>query len=65
MQIAHAASISGAHVTISIGVAQLRFGRITHFDALFEAADQALYRAKENGRNRIEASLAAPQSGMA
>ena len=60
LQIAHAASESGSQVTISIGLAQLRFGRITSFDDLFEAADQALYRAKDGGRNRIESSLAAP-----
>jgi len=39
-------------VTISIGLAQLQSGQHTSFDALFEAADQALYRAKEAGRNR-------------
>ena len=63
LHIAHEASKAGATVTISIGLAQLRFGRVTHFDALFEAADQALYRAKGNGRNRVESSIAsAPQS---
>jgi diguanylate cyclase (GGDEF)-like protein len=64
LHIAHEASSAANHVTISIGLAQLRFGRITHFDALFEAADQALYRAKANGRNRVESSIASNQQSV-
>lgn len=40
-------------LTISIGVAILKDG-ITNGEALLEKADQALYRAKAAGRNRIE-----------
>ena len=40
-------------VTTSIGVAQHHRG-LPHPRALVEAADQALYRAKELGRNRVE-----------
>ena len=40
--------------TVSMGVAQL--GEDMDADALVAAADSALYRAKENGRNRIEAA---------
>lgn len=54
LHIAHAASAAGAWVTISVGLAQLEAGYTPDFDALFEEADQALYRAKEKGRNRIE-----------
>lgn len=41
------------HVTISIGMAQIREDD-RDFDALLKRADDALYQAKENGRNRIE-----------
>jgi diguanylate cyclase (GGDEF)-like protein len=39
-------------VTISIGVAE-RNGRFTTPQAVIEAADRALYRAKEKGRNQV------------
>jgi diguanylate cyclase len=40
-------------VTISIGVTELRGGDTV--ETLMERADEALYQAKNNGRNRIEA----------
>jgi diguanylate cyclase (GGDEF)-like protein/PAS domain S-box-containing protein len=39
--------------TVSIGVATRAAGE-RDFDAILKRADQALYRAKENGRNRVE-----------
>jgi diguanylate cyclase (GGDEF)-like protein len=45
-------------VTISIGVAQRAAGDATP-DAVLQRADEALYRAKKRGRNRIEAGKAA------
>lgn len=42
-------------ITISSGLAQLRTGDST--DTLFQRADKALYKAKENGRNRCELGL--------
>ncbi len=39
-------------VSVSVGVAVLRSGE--NGDGLFQRADQALYRAKQNGRNRVE-----------
>jgi two-component system cell cycle response regulator len=41
-------------VTVSIGLANVPHSAVTTPHALFNAADQALYRAKARGRNRIE-----------
>ena len=48
-------------VTLSIGVAGLP-GDGNTSEALLRAADEALYRAKRNGRNRVERSGAAIQA---
>ena len=42
------------HVTISIGVATFPHEEIRDSKTLIECADKALYKAKENGRNRVE-----------
>ena len=46
-------------VTVSIGVAQ-GHGRTKDFGALVNAADQALYRSKNAGRNRVSATMYPP-----
>jgi len=48
-------TIKGAtRVTVSMGVAAAEGGSNTSVEALLNEADAALYRAKENGRNRVE-----------
>ena len=45
---------AGVRFTFSAGVARARSGE--SLTAAIERADQALYRAKDLGRNRVEAS---------
>lgn len=46
--------------TISIGVASAPMAEdgISELEALLKVSDEALYRAKDNGRNRVEIALA-------
>ena len=44
----------GPGCTVSIGVASTQDGRDT-LDALLARADAAMYQAKDNGRDRVEA----------
>ena len=46
--------MDGARVSISVGVAVLARHDAYSLDGLISAADKALYRAKEQGRNRVE-----------
>lgn len=43
----------GAAVTASIGVAQMESAEVPDLDRLLDRADQALYQAKLQGRNRV------------
>lgn len=51
--IAHASSKVSDHVTISVGVATWLPEKGTGPDQLLSAADEALYKSKETGRNRV------------
>lgn len=51
--ISHPSSSVGGHVTVSIGVASVIPDETVEPDELFAAADEALYRAKAGGRNRV------------
>lgn len=52
-----AGSVGELHLTVSIGIAGLEGSEDTP-EALLERADQALYRAKGEGRNRVVAAAA-------
>jgi diguanylate cyclase (GGDEF)-like protein len=51
-------------LTVSIGISDLEAIRLPRTDLLFESADQALYAAKEGGRDRIEVKQPAIISGI-
>ena len=59
LEIIFPAPLDNLAVTISEGIAALPSSRINSADALIKAADDALYLAKQNGRNRVE-TMAVP-----
>jgi diguanylate cyclase (GGDEF)-like protein len=60
MQTRLEALLSDTLVTVSIGVADLREARAENAEALFDAADRALYEAKAAGRNWVQVAEALP-----
>lgn len=52
-EVLHAASNVSQFVTLSIGVALYDHETMDHFDQLLKQADDALYRAKDQGRDRV------------
>jgi diguanylate cyclase (GGDEF)-like protein len=53
LQIPHDDSTTGDYLTVSVGVAVNWPGGARSLDGLVQMADEALYRAKHNGRNRV------------
>ncbi|HGX93081.1 MAG TPA: diguanylate cyclase, partial [Candidatus Tenderia sp.] len=52
LNLPHEFSSTADHITISLGVATMVPTADKKAEDLIEAADQALYEAKESGRNR-------------
>ena len=55
----HQFSKVAPYVTISVGAADIVFGGDVNMRALLSRADEALYRAKTGGRNRVEVAATA------
>ena len=51
--IPHAGSSAAKHVTVSVGVALAREGSTRSLNGAIQTADEALYQAKREGRNRV------------
>ncbi|MDF1763489.1 MAG: GGDEF domain-containing protein, partial [Oleibacter sp.] len=57
LKISHAASTVANHVTISMGLAWSEPGNNDKLETLIEAADEALYAAKGEGRDRMSETI--------
>lgn len=56
LQIEHSGSSASSYVTVSMGLITRKTVEELHQDQLYKEADDLLYKAKESGRNRVEAN---------
>jgi diguanylate cyclase (GGDEF)-like protein len=54
LKIEHQGNKASSYVTISMGVVCKNGDDITNADEIYKEADELLYKAKDNGRNRLE-----------
>jgi diguanylate cyclase (GGDEF)-like protein/PAS domain S-box-containing protein len=59
LQLPHPRSITSPWITLSVGVATIHPHQMENTEALFVAADRAMYAAKEGGRNQVQSSKTA------
>jgi two-component system cell cycle response regulator len=59
LQLPHPRSVTSPWLTVSVGVATIHPHQMENTEALFIAADRAMYTAKESGRNQVRATASA------
>jgi len=64
LKIPHANNTAAPVVTTSIGMMVTPYDNTEEPKAIYHAADEALYRAKEAGRNRVEVSTPSSQKNI-
>jgi len=57
LNIPHERSPAAPYVSVSIGIYAAQCGASNDMDSLYNMADEALYAAKKNGRNRAFINL--------
>lgn len=64
LQLPHPRSITSPWITVSMGVATIHPHQLENVEALFIAADRAMYVAKESGRNQVRSTKSASPSAV-